>query len=486
MKHLVKSASLMGSAEIAMIFVAIARTKYLAVTIGPAGFGSYALMSSFFVFMSAFAGYWLASPTVKYISEYNSNNDKKSVQMVFDFSFSFVFLLTTILTIIFFIFAKFIKNEFLSPEIIFLHYALFAASFIGTSLTSVFDSTFQALKLVKKVILIRIISNLFNLLSVFILVFFFDLTGFFINILASSLFLLFLFWKEGKKIVKIRIIKLNFKENIIKKLISFGSVNIFLSIVNLLGEYLLRIIIISYTSMSVLGLFHAATGLSQYLGIIYNGTFYYYRPKMAENLKIDERNRVLNDYLRVVLLSGIFISSVAILFGRLAIGIFYTKSFLPLADVFYIFVIAQFLLTIKSAFAAIITGMAKLKAHSVLVTILHILVVVIPLLFIKKYGLWAIGFGSVFAITQNILVSFVYLKKQVKINLRSDTIMILLMSILFLGLSVVMKDALIYYKFVIVFVLCTLLYFNLKKSEKKFVLNYIETKMKLIIGRLRK
>ena len=61
----------------------------------------------------------------------------------------------------------------------------------------------------------------------------------------------------------------------------------------------------------------------------------------------------------------------------------------------------------------------------------------------------------------------------------SDNIMLMLMAILFIGLSVVMQDMIIYYKFAITFVLSALLFFNLKKEEKEFALNYIKTKMKL-------
>jgi O-antigen/teichoic acid export membrane protein len=480
LKQLVKSASLIGFTEVAMVVVSIVRNKYLAVTIGPEGFGVYSLLSSFFGFMSIFAGVWLATPTMKYISEYNSNNDKDSVQKVFDFSFVIVFFVATLITILFFVFAKVIKNAFLSPEVIFLHYALFAASYISTSLTSVFRSLFQAFKLIKKVVIIRIISNIFNLITVVILVYFFDLSGFFINILVSSLFLLFLFWRDGKNIVKVRIVKLNFKEQISKKILSFGSVNIFLGFINLFSEYLRRIVIIRYTNMSVLGLFQASFGLTKYLGVISDGANFYYVPKMSENMSMGERNKALNDYLRIILLSGSLFSVVAILFGRMAINILYAKSFLPLADVFYIFVIAQFLVSIQLGFQGIIVGMAKLRIHSVVTTITHILIVVIPLLLLKKYGLWAVGFGAVVASAQHILINFTYLRKRIGIKIRLDNIILILMAVLFIGMSVVMEDVLIYYKFVIIVILSLLLLMNLKKEEKVFMVNYLKKRVYLV------
>jgi O-antigen/teichoic acid export membrane protein len=479
LKQLVKSASLIGFSEIAMVVVSIVRNKYLAETIGPEGFGMFSLLSSFFDFMAIFAGVWLAAPTMKYLSEYRSMNDNNSVQKVFDFSFVLVFFVATVLTILFFIFAEAIKINFLSPDIIYLHYALFAASYFSTSLTSVFRSLLQAYKLVKNVVIIRIISNIFNLITVLILVYFFDLTGFFINILVSSIFMLFLFWKIGKGIVKIRFIRLNFKEQISKKILAFGGVNIFLGFINLFGEYLRRIIILSYTSMSVLGLFHASFGLTKYLGIISNGAMFYYSPKMSENINIIDRNKSLNDYLRINLLSGIIFSSIAILFGRIAIDILYSKSFSSLADVFYIFVIAQFLVSIQLAFQSIVVGMAKLKVHSLTTTIAHVLLVVIPLLLLNKYGLWAVGAGAAISSLVHMSINFIYLKINIGIKLKRDNILLLLMAVLFIGLSIIIRDVLIYYKIAFSLILCMLIFFRLKKEEIKFILNYIKKKIKI-------
>lgn len=462
-----------------MVVVSIVRNKYLAVTIGPEGFGIFSLLSSFFGFMSIFAGVWLATPTMKYIAEYNSNNDKDSVQKVFDFSFVIVFFVATVLTILFFVCANIIKNKFLSPDVIFLHYALFAASYISTSLTSVFRSLFQAFKLVKKVVIIRIISNIFNLITVVILVYFFDLTGFFVNILVSSLFLLFLFWRDGKNIIEVRIVKLNIKDQIARRILSFGRVSIFLGFINLFSEYLRRIVIISYTNMSVLGLFQASFGLTKYLGIISNGANFYYFPKMSENMSIGERNKALNDYLRIILLSGVLFSTVAILFGKIAIRILYADAFLPLADVFYIFVIAQFMVSIQLAFQVIVVGMAKLKVHSLTTTIAHVLIVVVPLFLIKEYGLWAVGFGAVVGSAQHMFINFTYLRKRIGIKIKLDNIILLLVAVLFIGLSIVMEDVLIYYKFIITLVLSLLLLMNLKKEERVFIATYLKKKVNL-------
>jgi O-antigen/teichoic acid export membrane protein len=465
MKQLLKSASMMSFTELALIIVAMLRNKYLAVAIGPEGFGAFGLLQSFFTFMSVFAGYWLATPTMKYISEYNAKNDQESVQKVFDFAFVIVFIVATILTVIFFLFAPFIKNTFLSPDIVYLHYALFSASYIGTSLTTIFRSLFQALRHVKQVVYIRIISSVFNLITIVILVSFFDLTGFFINILLSSLFLLFLFWHRGRHLVQVRLVKINYRDNLIKRIISYGTINIILSFVNLISDFLKRLIIIKFSSMSVLGLFQASFSFSSYLSIVSNGALFYYRPKMAERLSSLERNAVFNDYLRITLITGIFISTLAISFGEMGIKILYSESFISLADVFYIFVIAQFILSIQMSLSTIITGMAKLRIHSLVTIIAHAISLMISYYFVRKFGLLAIGYGAILGSIPQILIVFIYLRKHVSLKLRRDNIVLFLCAIALIGVSVLTRDSNYIIKGFLIFTLFITLLVNIKKQE---------------------
>ena len=100
MKNLVKTTAAIGLTEVLLMFVALARNKYLAVTIGPEGFGIYGLLSSFFMMIAVFAGTWMATGTIKYTSEYQAKGDKESLNSVFSFSTIIVTSIGVFLTII--------------------------------------------------------------------------------------------------------------------------------------------------------------------------------------------------------------------------------------------------------------------------------------------------------------------------------------------------------------------------------------------------
>jgi O-antigen/teichoic acid export membrane protein len=91
LKALIKSTAAFGSTELALTIVAFIKNKYLAVAIGTDGFGIYSLLTSFFDFFILFAGGWLATPTMKYISEFRGKKDHSNIQESINFSFSLSF-----------------------------------------------------------------------------------------------------------------------------------------------------------------------------------------------------------------------------------------------------------------------------------------------------------------------------------------------------------------------------------------------------------
>ena len=191
MKDIIKSSTLLGSTEVAVMAVSVVRAKYLAISIGPAGYGEYALLASFFTIVTAICGGWIARGTIKYIAEYRYKEDLSSVFKVFNYSISLALILGSIATLLIFVFHDFVRVHFLSPEIILWHFSLFTASFLATSLTSFFGWLMQGFLMVKQTALLKIYTSLFNLISIFAFVYFFELTGYFLSILVSAFFGLF-------------------------------------------------------------------------------------------------------------------------------------------------------------------------------------------------------------------------------------------------------------------------------------------------------
>lgn len=465
MKNLIKSSAFIGSSEIALVLIAIIRSKYIAITIGPSGYGGFGLMNSFFGLIAVLGGGWLGKGVVKYIAEFNKEKDLESVEKIHNLAISLSFFIISILTVAFFIFSQYIRNTFLSPDIIYLHYSLFAASFLGQSLSPVFAFLFGGLILVKKTVYLRIINPIFKLLTMIILVLFFSLTGFYVSIFVSSVFQLFIFWKVSRKYVKTKIKIPNLRDSLIKKVLNFGGVNLFLLFINKLSEFLIRKIILIYSNLSVVGLFQAVYRIIFYLGVMSRGASFYNDPKMSERITNKERNKRLNDFLRFIFLTGIPITVISILFGNILIRILLSESFLPLNKVLYLFIVYAFLSSILSGFHSIIMGQALLKFHTIVTIITHLIWVIIPLLLFKKIGLSSVAYSFIATSVISIISSFIYLNKKYNLFVVKSNINYVFISLILISVSIFIKDTYFVYKLLLIMLSGFILAKTVRKQE---------------------
>lgn len=448
------------------MIISIVRNKYLAVTVGPFGLGMYSLLNSFFSMFGLLSGAWLATGAMKYISEYRSKGENDAIERLLGFTAVSVLVLSSFSTVLFFVFYDFFKSNFLSPDVIFSYYALFAASFISTSLTTIFEAFFNGMMWIKKLIIRRVVVNVFNLVSLLILVYFFDLMGFFASILIGSIFGVFLYLRELKGGYKIKFQLSDFKDDLVKKVLNFGYVDVILGFSNLASNYLQRLIIISSLGLSAVGLYHAGTSLTSQLGIVGGSAMLYFRPKMSEELTNNERNKALNDYLRLVSLSNAFISCVFIMFGEFFLELLFSDKFTPISGIFYLFVIAQFISSLQIGYMYTVVGMANLFLHTIVTLIAAAILVVIPYLLIESTGLTSFGLALIFSAFAHLSInsSYLYFKEDIFINKKN--FILLLQVIILIVLSVFFSESNLFIKGTFLLFLSIVLFANLTALER--------------------
>jgi hypothetical protein len=107
------------------------------------------------------------------------------------------------------------------------------------------------------------------------------LTGYFLSILFSGIFSLFLYWKSTRGLVNTKFIFPNIKEQITIKLLKFGGVNFFLLIITNISEYFQRILVLTTLNIASVGLMQVANSILTYMGIANRGSLFYNDPKMS-------------------------------------------------------------------------------------------------------------------------------------------------------------------------------------------------------------
>jgi len=477
MRALLKTTAAIGSTEVLLMFVALARNKYLAVTIGPVGFGIFGLLNSFFMMIAVFAGTWMVTGTIKYISEYHGKNDKDSLNSIFSISTIIVGGISIFLTIILVIWRKWFINTFLSSDVNEIYYLIFCAAFIGISIRPVLLGVLQGSRRVREVVISRWGIAVLNLLFTLILVWFLGLTGFFLSLLADVIFAVCILYWGIKRKDGLRLKTFSWQEPIIRLLLSFGSVNLMLAAVNLGGQYLQRFIIMHNMDIASVGLFQAAVSLIGYLGIVNRGADFYFFPKMSEVMDNRHRCQKINEYLRFMLMFIIPISVMAILFGKWAILILYSSEFTPLSSVFFLFVIGQFLASVGGVFQSTIVGMAKLKMHATSCIIMHSLSVAVSVLLIGNYGIGALGIGSILGGLSGGFLNWLYLRNRIGLRFNHNVIQLFLIAAVTLIGSILSSDKMIILRITLVIISVGLVATIIHREEWKKMYDYIQIKM---------
>ncbi len=466
MKALAKSSALIGSTEVALTLVSIIRAKYLALSIGPEGYGEYSLLNSFFSVLTALCGGWIARGTIKYIAEYKQKSDLESVEKVHNISLSIVLLLGTLFTTLVLVFSEFVRVHFLSPEIVIWHYYLFAASFLVNSLTPFYAWLLQGFLMVKKTVFLRIYSTLFSFVSILVLVYLFELTGYFLSILFSGIFSLFLYWKSTRGLVNTKFIFPNIKEQITIKLLKFGGVNFFLLIITNISEYFQRILVLTSLNIASVGLMQVANSILTYMGIANRGSLFYNDPKMSQEITNDDRNKELNNYLRFNLLFGLPAALFIILYSKELISLLYSKDFTSLSPILFFFIVAQLIQFMLGGLHSVLLGKALLKVHSFVSVLSAALIVLIPYFFISEYGLGAIGAAILISNSISFLIDYFYLNRKIGICIFPNVLWLIIIGTIFITLSYPIQYNNIFIRSFYFCVLILFLVLTLSKNER--------------------
>lgn len=478
MKNLIKTTAAIGSTEILLMVVALARNKYLAVTIGPEGFGIYGILNSFFMMIAVFAGTWMATGTIKYTSEYQAKADKKNLDSIFSFSTIIAAGIGIFLTIVLIIWRKWFISTFLSNEIKEIYYLIFCAAFFAICLRPIFLGVLQGLRRVREVVISRWSIAILNLIFTIILVWIWGLTGFFLSLLVNAIFAVGILYWGIKRKDGLQLKTFSWQDPVVRLLLTFGSVNLFLAIINLSSQYLQRSIILHNMDIAAVGFFQAGVALMNYMGIINRGSAFYFFPKMSEEMDNTYRNQKINEYLRFILLFSIPISMLAILFGKWAILILYSSEFIPLSSVFFLFVIGQFFSSVNGVFQSTIVGMAKLKMHTISSIAIHSLWVIMPILLINKYGIGALGLGFVLGSLAGGFLNWLYLRNRIKLRFNKDVILLFLISVVTLAGAILLSDRMIIWRIVLAIISAGLMIKMIRREEWIKVNNYIFGKIR--------
>ena len=344
-KDILKSFSIVGSAQIVNIVIGILRTKLFAVFLGPTGVGLLGLFQSIVDIIKNVTGLGLNVSAVKFVAEANAEKDNELVSAIIAILKKWGIitgLAGTIITIS--LNAPLSEFTFGNSLYRFPIIALSTTLFF-TSVAQMYLGILQGLREMKHFVLASVWGYLLGFLITIPMVYFGGQNSVVYVIIINSV-TLFLSTNYYFRKIKYRYIKNSFSEVLRKgkKIVQLGSYMTFTTIVATLTLYIIRQYILTHDSMEGVGIFQASWSLAIiYIGIILNAMGAGYYPRLAMISDNDSRLNILtNEQTMVTLLIGSPVVILMLLFMPVSVRILYSESFLEGLSIFQWMIIGVF------------------------------------------------------------------------------------------------------------------------------------------------
>ena len=344
-KDILKSFSIVGSAQIVNIVIGILRTKLFAVFLGPTGVGLLGLFQSIVDIIKNVTGLGLNVSDVKFVAEANAEKDNELVSAIIAILKKWGIitgLAGTIITIS--LNAPLSEFTFGNSLYRFPIIALSTTLFF-TSVAQMYLGILQGLREMKHFVLASVWGYLLGFLITIPMVYFGGQNSVVYVIIINSV-TLFLSTNYYFRKIKYRYIKNSFSEVLRKgkKIVQLGSYMTFTTIVATLTLYIIRQYILTHDSMEGVGIFQASWSLAIiYIGIILNAMGADYYPRLAMISDNDSRLNILtNEQTMVTLLIGSPVVILMLLFMPVSVRILYSESFLEGLSIFQWMIIGVF------------------------------------------------------------------------------------------------------------------------------------------------
>ena len=333
--NLLKTSALNGIAVLIKTATMFILNKILAVYVGPTGYAAIGQFQNFIQMITTFAGTAINTAVIKYTAEYHQ--DENQQRAVWRSAGSIVLIFSILFSLSIFIFQKqlsvYIFNS-VDYQSVFVWFSIFLTFFTFNAL---FLAILNGKKEVLKLVVANIVGSIFSLVVTSLLAIKYGLYGALValSIYQSLAFLITLFLCYKADWFKLSYLFGKIDKAIAKKFVAFA----FMALVSAICVPLSQIVIRSYLTQEYgvisAGYWEAMIRLSAvYLMLVTTTLGVYYLPRLAELSKIEEiKTEIYSGYKFIFPLAAI--GSLAVYFLRdWIIVTLFTKTFLPMRDLF--------------------------------------------------------------------------------------------------------------------------------------------------------
>lgn len=427
-KRLFKNTIILGIGQFIPKFITLLTIPLLTKSFTTGDYGLYELILSFSSLALPILTLLIQQAVFRFLIEDDTIQTKKDI-----ISNSFFFVLLTSFCYLFI--TNIISLFLFKKKFIYICIAIFIYVF-----ESFYDLFGQIARALEKNIIYSIASIIFSILSSLLIIFGYYVD--FINIISVLVFImisylistLYIFLKlRIYKYINIKNIKKNFIFEMLKYSIPIIPSSISLWIVNLSD----RLIITFFQGISLNGVYSAACKIPNLFGTIYGVFNLAWTETASRTIKNSDRNKYYSDMSNALLSFFCGCLMFAIIFGNLAFKLLIDNKFNDGINQLPFLFIGVVLSCLVSYYGGIYVALKKTKKVGISSIVGSIINIIINLLFINKYGIYAASISTVISFFIILVYRIIDIEKDIKIKYDSKSI--------FIGIVIIIVLLIFYY-----------------------------------------
>ena len=375
------------------MLASIITSKIMAIYIGPAGIALLGNFNNIVGILSAFSNGAISSGVTKYISQYESDEEKRSIvshALKITLSCSIFLGLVVILLKDFLSNVAFGNTEYTNVFIILGVTVVFFG--LNTTITGVLNGY----KYIKELILTGMLGSILSMTLAYFITIRFGLFGALINAIIAQVFIFGIntFFVNKLKLFSRSMLREKLDRPILVNLFKFTLMSVVSALVVPVSTLNIRKYVFDNFSGNEAGYVQGIWSISNtYLSIVTTTLSIYYLPTLSgirDGVKLSAE--IKNGYkfiLPLAILAGVMI----FIFRDLIIKILYTPEFLPMREYFTFQIIGDGLKIASWILAYLMIAKAMTKLFIITVIIFSVTYVIFSVLFMNSFGSIGVTYG---------------------------------------------------------------------------------------------
>jgi O-antigen/teichoic acid export membrane protein len=473
-----KSTSLFGSLQLLTMIVAVVRSKFVAVLLGPEGMGINGLLSSSTSLIMAFANLGISRSAVKNIAVTSKDGSNKKIVNVASALISMTWVLGLFSALLTFIFSGFLSEVSFGTDEFSFAFKWLSISILLSQLATSYEAVFRGMHKISMIAAATLKGSLFGLFISVPIYYVYGVEGLVPSIVLSSLLMYLINFYYYRK--------LNIRTSFLptapmvtegKDMLRMGIILSISSVCILAESHYVRVFVRAYGSLEDVGFFNAGIAIiNTYFGLFFASITMDYYPKLAaaasDNLKAIKL-MIEQSEMTILIIAPFLV--LFLVFIRPIVIILYSEEFLPLVELLLWASVGMFFKAASYALGVIFISKGDVKTLFWSEIVSTCVLFGLNLLGYLYYGLEGLGISFMLS---NI---YVYLQNYLLVKYRYDfcysiDFLKLFSVILFLGLLAILSVKLFATPYNFVYGGCVLtitIYYCLIQLDKRINLFHI-------------